>query len=90
MSVSSILDHLNLPDQDGFLLQDLAAAAWAYTENVIGAPIPEPTPLPLVQAVSMLIGHWYECREATMIEGAARQVPYGFDELVQSYRRWVV
>lgn len=89
MAVSNIWDHLNLPSQDDFILEDLSNAAWAHVQNVIGAPIPEPTPPALQQAVRMLIGHWYENREATSPEGI-RSVPFGFDELVLSYRRWVV
>ncbi|RGP37697.1 head-tail connector protein [Pseudotabrizicola alkalilacus] len=89
MAVSNIWDHLNLPDQDEALLEDLAAAAWAYVGNVTGAPVPDPAPPALEQAVRMLIGHWYENREGTSADGV-RPVPFGFDELVQSYRRWVV
>lgn len=88
---SNLPEHLNLPvwGADDRLLRDLALAAHEHIANVIGAPIPDPIPRPLAQAKSMLVAHWYENREAASPE-SIRSVPFGFDELVQSYRRWVV
>lgn len=89
--VSTTADHLNLPPwgPDQAILRDMTLAANAHIANVIGGPIPEPFPEPLQQAQRMLVGHWFEAREATSPDGI-RTVPFGFDELVQSYRRWVV
>lgn len=46
------------------------------------------TPLPIVQAILMLAGHWYNQREA--VSGVNMvEVPYSFSALLKPYRRLV-
>jgi hypothetical protein len=42
-----------------------------------------------VLAVKMLVGHWYESREAVAIGVQAQVLPYGAMDLVGPFRRFV-
>lgn len=44
-------------------------------------------PADLRQACLMLVGYWFENRDAVMVAGAGSVVPAGFDRLVAPYRR---
>lgn len=43
-------------------------------------------PQSLKQAMLLLIGHWYENRESVTVGAVARDIPFGVDALVRSYR----
>lgn len=43
-------------------------------------------PQSLKQAMLLLIGHWYENRENTTVGAISRDIPFGVDALVRSYR----
>lgn len=45
-------------------------------------------PDPLVQAMLLLIGHWYENREAAAIGQAASPLPFAVEALCATYRIW--
>lgn len=47
---------------------------------------PEDVPEPIRQAARLLVGHWYESREA-VAEGNQNPVPYAVDALIAPYRR---
>ncbi|WP_127145654.1 head-tail connector protein [Pelagibacterium montanilacus] len=49
----------------------------------------EPAEVPgdLIQALLVLVGYWYENRDAVIVAGAGAVVPAGFDRLVSRYRR---
>lgn len=52
-----------------------------------GYGLVEPIPQPLLQACFLLIGHWFEHREAVDISNSqVREVPLGFAELISTYR----
>ena len=40
----------------------------------------------LKQALHLLIGHWYENREAVRAEGAAMEVPLAYESIVNRFR----
>lgn len=80
------LDH----DLDDALLAQKIEAATAYTSNYIGGTIPDPTPAAIKQAVLMLAAYWYEVREAATFGSNPYRVPFGFSDLLQAHRRWVV
>jgi len=45
-------------------------------------------PPPLQHALRLLIGHWYENREATTPDKPPADVPRGYDALVAPYKQW--
>ncbi|MET4217848.1 hypothetical protein ABIB00_003060 [Bradyrhizobium sp. LB14.3] len=80
--------HLNVTiDADDALLSDklAAAKAWigAYTAS---DPDANGTPAPVNEAVLQLTAHLYENREATLIGVTATALPFGFLDLLASYR----
>ncbi len=48
-------------------------------------PAADDVPAPLIQAVLLLVAHWYEHREAG-VEVATAHMPFGFSGLVAGYR----
>ena len=44
-------------------------------------------PPDLKQALLVLVGHWFEHRDAVLVAGAGAVIPFGFDRLVASYRK---
>lgn len=83
--------------EDDALLQSYTEAAEEYVVNATNRTLDElkamsadgnTFPLPLQQAVLMLVGHWYNQREA--VAGIQmREVPYTFQALIKPYRRLV-
>lgn len=61
--------------------------AVSITFNVGVAP--DSVPRPLRHAVSLLVSHWYNNREAAM-EGTATDIPFGVDRLIAPYRLMTV
>lgn len=62
-------------------------AGYGSTAVVAVASIPRP----IKQALLLLVGHWYESREAVgeSLAGAERKVlPFGVDALLANYRVW--
>ncbi len=48
---------------------------------------PDAVPSDLLQAMRVLIGYWFEHRDAVVVAGSGAVVPGGFDRLVSAYRR---
>lgn len=48
---------------------------------------PEQVPADMRQAVLVLVGYWFEHRDAVVMAGSGAVVPAGFDNLVGAYRR---
>jgi uncharacterized phage protein (predicted DNA packaging) len=94
MSVLEIDDlkaHLNISDDvDDQLIAARIEAAEAFVDRWIATPLAELDPVPpdLKQAVRLLVGHWYENREATLVGVGAEQVPLGFWDLITPHRVW--
>lgn len=44
-------------------------------------------PADLIQALKILVAHWFENRDAVIIAGSGTVVPVGFDGLVANYRQ---
>ena len=90
VDTSDLRAQLNLSDHhDDALLDQKLEAAEAYCASFIGAPIPNPAPAAIRQAVLMLSAYWYETREAAT-DGNLFTVPFGVHDLLQAHRRWVV
>lgn len=91
VTVAELKAQLNLDsDLDDALLATKIDAAEAYASSFIGAPLPDPLPATIRQAVLMLSAFWYEQREAALAGGNAYVVPFGVHDLLQSQRQWVV
>lgn len=43
-------------------------------------------PWPIQQALLLLVGHWYENREATVAVGNIQRIPFGIEALLWPYR----
>lgn len=48
----------------------------------------EGVPETLREAVLMLAAWWHEQREAALVEGGAREIPFGVAELLRAHRGW--
>lgn len=80
--------HLNVTtDIDDALIQGKldAAKAWvtAYTAGEVDS---DTTPAPVREAVLQLTAHLYENREATVVGVTAQSLPFGFLDILSSYR----
>ena len=71
-------------DDDDDVLAGVIDAAEGYVAE-IGVALAAPVPAALQQALLLLIGHWWENREA-VIDGAYRKLPLGFEALITPYR----
>lgn len=73
-------------DEDG-LLTGYIDAAKAYAAAWIDGELDEANPAQQ-QALLLLIGHWYENREAVNNDyQAPAPIPHGFDAIMQRYRK---
>jgi len=45
-------------------------------------------PEPLLQAMKLLVGHWFENREGVLIGVTARELPLAVQSLIFPYRIW--
>ena len=59
-------------------------------ELVAGYPNVGAIPAPLVAAMKLLIGHWYESRESVVVGTSAMAIPLGVDALLAPYRMLAV
>jgi uncharacterized phage protein (predicted DNA packaging) len=75
-------------EEEGALISGLIAAAHAHVEQATGIKLGDgaTVPAPLRQAMLMLVGHWFNAREATA-EESLRPVPHGVHALIAPYRR---
>jgi uncharacterized phiE125 gp8 family phage protein len=48
---------------------------------------PEDVPADIRQALLMLVGYWFEHRDAVIVAGSGAVVPSGFDRMVAGYKR---
>lgn len=54
---------------------------------VAGYGAPSDVPAPLKAAVLLLVGHWYENREAVSVGNPVAEMPLAVDRLISPYRR---
>jgi hypothetical protein len=88
-------EHLNVTiDDDDAQIARLIAAAKAHVERQLGYALDDPDELPdgppedLMQAILLLVGHWYENREASVIGVIPASVPFGLDEIIREHRTY--
>lgn len=53
---------------------------------VCGYGDPSDVPAPIRSAMLLMVGHWYENREAATVGAVAREIPFGVDALLWPYR----
>lgn len=81
-------------DVDDDLIASKIDAAQAHLEALLGYPIAEEYPAPLVvpadlvAAVKMLAAGWYENRESTLVGVSGMETPHGVWEIVSNRRRY--
>ena len=76
--------------RDGYtwpISQDRFAAV--QVEFVAGYGGPELVPQPIMQAMRLLVGHFYEHREAVQSGGSVVELPFAVDALLAPYRRYI-
>lgn len=91
------LDHVKRrarvdSENEDVMLLDLMGAAKDVLEGWVG-PLADheredgSIPDCLVEAMSLLVGHWFEHREATTPD-SLHYLPLGFREMIDPYRKW--
>jgi len=46
-------------------------------------------PVPLYEAIKLLVAHWYENREASLVGVTSSELPLGLVDILNRYREWV-
>lgn len=89
---AAIKPHLALAAGDGgddLMLQDLIDAAERHVADHLRRDMAtnyaSGWPAPALQAVRLLVAHWYNNREA-VAAGAMNPVPFGVDRMLAPYR----
>jgi uncharacterized phage protein (predicted DNA packaging) len=90
VTLDNLKAHLNvtIDDDDALLTDKLAAAkAWvsSYTASDVDA---DGTPSPINEAILQLAAQLYENREASLVGVTAQCLPFGFLDLLSSYRAY--
>lgn len=94
MSITSIEDakaHINIVgDADDVLIAGKIDAAEAFIDRWLAEPMADMDAVPadLKQAVLMLVAHFYENREATLVGISADEVPLGVWDIINQHREW--
>ena len=72
-------------DSDAYIT-DLLDAAIDHIGSIDVDTSVDPLPAPVRQAALLLIGHWYENREAVTVGFRGKDLPMGVDRLLAPYR----
>jgi len=93
ISVADVKPHLSVASDDtgnDTLIQGYidAAEAWvvSHLRRDLATEFPTDWPPAILQAVRMLVAHWYEAREAVAATPGGAAVPYGPKALLAPYR----
>jgi uncharacterized phage protein (predicted DNA packaging) len=93
ITVEELRQHLNITDAaDDALLGHYLEVAKEHVQAYVDpdlVPDMDQAPASIVLAVKMLVGHWYESREAVAIGVQAQVLPDGAMDLVGPFRRFV-
>lgn len=74
---------------DDALIERLSKAAEARINALLGFTMAAETVTEdLKQAIRLLIGHWYENREAALVGVSAQEIPDGVWDIVNENRNW--
>lgn len=93
ISAADLKPHLSVADDDtgnDTLIDGYIAAAedWAakYLRRDLDTEFPDGWPASILQAVRLLVAHWFEHREAVSDAPGGVPVPYGVKSLCAPYR----
>lgn len=91
--ISAAKAHLNMDavdSADDWILFDKIEAAEAWIDRWLPEPMAdmESVPADLKQAVLMLVAHFYENREATLVGVSAEEIPFGVWDIINQHRAW--
>jgi uncharacterized phiE125 gp8 family phage protein len=76
--------------RDGYRWPSVADRLGAVqVEFVAGYGGPEVVPQAIMQALRLLVGHFYEHREAVQAGGSVVELPFAVDALLAPYRRFI-
>lgn len=70
------------------LASGVSAASTLVVEYTAGYGDATTVPAPIKQAILLLVGHWYENREAVVLATQPAKVPLGVESLLLPYRAW--
>lgn len=85
-------------DDDPTYLYAASGTSWPNTAPVksavtvtlqAGYPAAANVPLPLYEAIKLLVAHWYENREASLVGVTSSELPFGLIDILNRYRAWV-
>lgn len=82
--------NIDIPEDESVVARKVHAAE-EWIGAFIGRPLAdfEELPWPIHEAVTMLTGHLYENREASLVGVSAEMLPFGIYELLAPYREYV-
>lgn len=92
--------HLNVTtDADDQLIMRLVAVAQEWLEAQLGykltdrfppagSPVASTVPAPLDHAALLMVAHYYENREASVVGVNAQPLPFGVSDIVNDFRDW--
>jgi uncharacterized phage protein (predicted DNA packaging) len=86
----------DLGSDDNELIDRKISAAQDHIERLLGFKIEDAyggegqdeIPASLVEATCLLAAHWYENREASVLEFKSQELPIGVAEIIREYRTW--
>lgn len=92
LTLSEIKAQLRVDDDyEDDLLEAKILAAEAHIESLIGKSFDDyegDVPEPLKEAVRMLVGHWFDNREAVSEDAQTKETPFGVWQIVNEHRVW--
>jgi hypothetical protein len=89
VSAAEARQALGTEEADDALLERLSRAAEARINTLLGFELDaEELPDDLRQAIHLLIGHWFENREAALVGVSAQAIPEGVWDIVNEHRLW--
>ena len=86
-TIDSITDVLNLTVDTAF---SGSHSNLTYTMHGGFPLVSGDLPLPLRQAMLLMLGHFYMLREPVTVGAAANQIPYGFDFLISPFKYYTI
>jgi uncharacterized phage protein (predicted DNA packaging) len=93
IALQEVKAHLNVTTgDDDALIERLLAAAIAHVRRRLGFAVddaerfPDGPPADLEQAVMMLVAHWYENREDSVVGLSAQFLPLGIEDILREHR----
>ncbi|MYL41821.1 head-tail connector protein [Virgibacillus salexigens] len=85
MDIQEIKEYLRIEhDEDDAMLTKLEIRASSYIKNGVGK-IDTENEL-YKQAVTVLVGHWYDNRELSRIGNNSYNIPYSFEAIIQQLK----